>query len=420
MGTKESTFDVIIVGAGIGGISAAIASSRLGVSTVLIEKEPLIGGTGVHSPVALVCKWRDSSGRPVNAGLVKKFFPRAFHDDIDDSINLTYDEEELLAAYRREIAGCETLAVWESAEVVEVEKAGDRIAGVRIEGAHEGWVRGSVFIDGTAEGHLSAMAGASYEFGRNNDGVVQPATVTFKVSGIDFSKIPGDPPITGIYTKKDKFRIYDAIQPLFTGLIESGGTTNARTNILCFQYPDNTSLLFNQTRIVGVDPTDSESMRRGLTEGRKQIQEFWDAVSKHPAFATARIEKISTKLGIREGRRVIGDYQLTKDDCLNEARFDDMVAACAYCIDIHNPAGAGTTMVNIPNSGYYHIPYRCLTPMGFSNLLIGSRCISGTRTRRIPPTASCRLSALLAWPPELRRVSPVFSGSQMCGRSNQR
>ena len=95
---------------------------------------------------------------------------------------------------------------------------------------------------------------------------------------------------------------------------------------------------------------------------------------------------------MREGRRIIGDYILTGDDCVNEARYDDMVTACAYALDIHNPKGAGTHFSHIGGSGYYHIPYRCLRAKGFANLLLGSRCISGTHEAH----ASYRVMAPIA------------------------
>jgi hypothetical protein len=79
-----------------------------------------------------------------------------------------------------------------------------------------------------------------------------------------------------------------------------------------------------------------------------------------------------------EGRRVVGDYILTAEDCLRPAKFDDMIAACAYMIDIHNPSGSGSRLEMIPPPGYYHIPYRSIRAKGFRNLLMGSRCISGT------------------------------------------
>jgi len=127
-----------------------------------------------------------------------------------------------------------------------------------------------------------------------------------------------------------------------------------------------------------VDSTSPTDVERARKEGEKQVHEFWNAVSQHPAFANAGPIIISPWLGVREGRRVLGDYVLTAEDCLAEARFDDMVAAGAYFVDVHDPDTGYAELVPIPGSGYYHIPYRCLIARDLDNLLLGSRCISGT------------------------------------------
>jgi hypothetical protein len=164
--------------------------------------------------------------------------------------------------------------------------------------------------------------------------------------------------------------------------------------VLFFPYPDNTSLLFNQTRMIGVDPTDPASVERGQREGEKQIHEFWEAVRMHPAFKNARIECISQKLGVREGRRIVGDYILTEEDCVAGTQFDDMVAACAYSVDIHDPKGPGGRFAHIRAAGYYHIPYRCLLAKGLTNLLLGSRCISGTHEAHASYRVMAPISAI--------------------------
>lgn len=168
------------------------------------------------------------------------------------------------------------------------------------------------------------------------------------------------------------------LNELYQELKSKSKTTNTREDVLCFPYPNGDGLLFNQTRILGVDPTDAESVRIGTEEGKLQIKEFYEGISKHPAFASAYIAFISPMLGIREGRRIVGDYVLSGEDCLNEARFEDMVAACGYALDIHNPKGAGTTLIPIPGTGYYHTPWRSLISRDFKNLLMGSQCICGT------------------------------------------
>ena len=99
---------------------------------------------------------------------------------------------------------------------------------------------------------------------------------------------------------------------------------------------------------------------------------------RHPAFSKVKLGKIATRLGPRDGRRVIGDHVLTGDECVAGARFPDMIGACANFIDVHQTRANSKEIppTSIANNGYFHIPYRCLTPRGIDNLLIASRAIS--------------------------------------------
>jgi hypothetical protein len=115
-----------------------------------------------------------------------------------------------------------------------------------------------------------------------------------------------------------------------------------------------------------------------MEEGARQANELFEAITGHPAFRKAKLDYIAPKLGVREGRRISGEYMLTEEDCLGARNFPDMIAACAYSLDIHSPDGRATRLERIPGNGYYHIPYRSLIPRGCSNLLLSSRCISGT------------------------------------------
>ena len=373
---QSQFYDVIVVGSGIGGICAAVTSARTGAETLLLEKMAEIGGTGVHSPVALVCSFADRSGRYVIDGLHREFFPYCYQGD--PFAMYTYNEQDLLRRYRDAVAGEPLLTCATSATVESVNVVNSRVESLKVDGLSPRRIAASVYVDSTAEGHLCHMTGAQTMLG-NAQGNLQPATLTFKVSGIDFQKFACDLPSGHITNWHEYATVRQELNHHYQQLSITNGTSNPREDVLLFPYPDEPdSVLFNQTRIVGVKPWDAQSVAAGMTEGRKQIDEFFNAIRRHPAFAHARIAFISSKLGVREGRRVVGDYILTRDDCLGEARFDDMVGCGAYAIDIHPTDGKGKTeLIPIPGSGYYHIPARCLRAKGFDNLLMGSRCISG-------------------------------------------
>lgn len=362
--------DVLVAGAGIGGICAALQAARSGAHTLLVERGEEIGGTGVHSPLALVCGFRGRQIGPVNYGIHRELFPEAYDSALEGMVPV-YDHERLLARYRDLIAREPLLEVRTGVELIDVECLRRRITAVSAASAD---LSARVFLDGTADGNLAALAGAKFQQGRERDGATQPATLTFMVDGIDIQRLQHPEIRTWAGIKK----FWAELEPYYAPLRDRAGNELLRENVLCFPYPDGTRVVFNQTRICGVDPTDSRSVARAEEEGRRQIGEFFEAVRRHPALHSSRIAWIASRLGVREGRRVEGDYMLTAEDCLGEVRFPDMIAACAYDIDIHNPDGRGTVMKQIPGSGYYHIPYRCLIPQGLDNLLLASRCISGT------------------------------------------
>ena len=84
------------------------------------------------------------------------------------------------------------------------------------------------------------------------------------------------------------------------------------------------------------------------------------------------------QIGIRESRKVVGEYTLTQEDLLALSRFEDGIATANYDIDIHSPDGSGTSHHYFKAGEWYEIPYRCLIPKKTKNLLVAGRCISAT------------------------------------------
>jgi hypothetical protein len=108
----------------------------------------------------------------------------------------------------------------------------------------------------------------------------------------------------------------------------------------------------------------------------RQIAEFLREYV--PGFEDSYVVQSGVNVGVRETRRIIGDYQLTADDVLSARKFDDAIARGAYPVDIHNPAGSGTVLKRLPPGEAYDIPLRCLMPRGAEGLVVAGRCISGT------------------------------------------
>jgi hypothetical protein len=134
----------------------------------------------------------------------------------------------------------------------------------------------------------------------------------------------------------------------------------------------------HMTRVPNVDATDPRQLTQAELEGRRQVQEYLrflrDLV---PGFEHSVLVDVSPGIGVRESRRVVGDYRLTREDVLQARRFADEIALCGAPIEDHI-AGTDTRWTYVPNSGVYGIPFRCLLPSGVEGLLVAGRCFSAT------------------------------------------
>jgi hypothetical protein len=140
------------------------------------------------------------------------------------------------------------------------------------------------------------------------------------------------------------------------------------------------------TRVENVDPTDVLALSEAELEGRRQVGEYVRFLrGEIPGYESAELVGVGLHIGVRESRRIRGDYQLTEDDVLSARRFDDAIASCGAPIEDHS-GGTDTVWKYIPDSGSYDIPYRVLLPVGLANVIVAGRCLSATHGAH----ASCR------------------------------
>jgi hypothetical protein len=134
----------------------------------------------------------------------------------------------------------------------------------------------------------------------------------------------------------------------------------------------------NMTRIPNVDTTDVLSLTQAEISGRRQVQEYVRFLKNYiPGFENAYLAQTGSNIGVREGRRVVGDYILTKEDVLDGKRFLDAVVRCGQPIEDHH-TGKDTQWMYVKDNGVYDIPYRCLVPRRLDNVLTAGRCLSAT------------------------------------------
>ncbi len=386
-------WDVIVIGGGPGGVPAAIAAARNGARVLLVESYGFLGGMATTALVLPYMKY-SAGNRLIVRGLFEEFQDIMEENGAIRRFKATYEKQVRLNTFPTDLedrahfddepmkhlldqfvldAGIDLLL---HTRAIGVLKEGNAIRAVRV--FHKGGVEhlsANVFIDATGDGDIGAWAGAEIEIGRANDHACQPMTTCFRMAGVEIDRMPDG---------KEVNRLYDEAKA-------RGEITNPRENVLKFftVHPD--VIHFNSTRVIRKTALDGWSMTEAEIEGRRQVEELARFLKKHIAgFENSYLMKIGTQIGIRESRRIMGRYVLTADDVIQGRKFDDGVACGSYAIDIHNPTGTGTKIIYLDEGIYYHIPYRCLTPVGVDNLIVASRCISATHeahsSLRVMPT----------------------------------
>lgn len=402
--------DVLVVGGGPAGIGAALGAAAAGARVVLAERYGFLGGWATAALVMPLASYYAADvaaaqpgnaslypsdageGEPVIAGALEHFVTRlvaeggAIPPSAETGYVVPFDAETFkwVADSMLAEAGVELLL---HALATDVLLEGDTLRGV-VFATKSGplAIRASVVVDCTGDGDIAAAAGAPFEIGRAEDGLVQPMTLMFKMGGFEHARFaeyvrehPGQ--WLGV------FGLWDLAMHAF----ESHEYDAPREDVLLFATTRPNEVTCNCTRVpevVGIDPYD---LSHAEIEGRRQVREVAGFLMRHvPGFENAFLQQSGTQVGVRETRRVVGEYQLTEDDVLGAAKFDDVIARNAYPVDIHNPQGRGTHLRRLPPHEAYDIPLRSLVPQGRDGLLVAGRCISSTHValssvRVMPP-----------------------------------
>jgi hypothetical protein len=378
----DATYDVIVVGGGPAGCTAAAAAARAGARTLLLEQTQSLGGSGTTALVPAWCPFSDRE-KIIYRGLAetvlnasKRGTPHVPADQIDwvpinpEQLKRVYDD--LLAEHGVEVLFQIFLAAVErneSGEVTSLVIAGKH--GLRA-------LKARVYIDCTGDGDLAAWAGAEFQKGDEN-GNLQPGTLCFVLANVDeaaLAAIPG--------------RLYggDPLSPIHA-ILASGRYPEIPDTHLCHNKIGPGTQGFNAGHMFYVDNTDPVSVSRAAREGRKMADAYQRALAEFApaAFGNSFLVSTGTQVGIRETRRIIGDYVLTLDDWLTRRDFDDEICRNAYFIDLHATAEEMRAKKKVTVHRFEHykageshgIPYRCLTPKGLRNVLVAGRNISVER-----------------------------------------
>lgn len=364
----ERKFDAIVVGGGLCGVAAAVAAAREGLNVLLVEKSGYLGGAACNNLVnPFMVYWRTVDGEKdiLNRGLFERMIAdlKAMGGIKEDGVLF---HEEYLKIVLDRLTKEYGVQVLFHTSLLSAKCEEGKITSVSVlnkSGVTE--LFADYFIDATGDGDLAATAGLAYELG-DEEGRCQPMTLCFNVGNVPYGDMT-------------YFQVRDVVNGLYKELQAQGKIKNPRENVLIFRsfLPD--TLHFNSTRIIGRNPVNAEDLSAAEMEAREQVFELFSFLKDNfELFKDSYLINSAPAIGVRESRRIIGEYVVTSEDLLACTKFEDSIARGNYPIDIHNPAGSGTVLKDIPKGEYYTVPLRALIPQGTKNLCVAGRCISAT------------------------------------------
>jgi hypothetical protein len=373
-------YDVVVLGGGPAGLAAAAAAGQHGRRVLLVERYGFLGCMGTAAGVTNFCGLHANVHgeiKQVVHGVAGDLLARIdrlgglntphlvlgkIHAQAYDTAAYKCAADDLLLAHNIQVS-FHALAAGvmmnddRNIKALLIETKSGRAA-----------ILGKVFIDCSGDGDLAAFAGAPYEKGDAEGDTLYP-TMMFRINGVD-AKAAGD--------------AWRSIPQLMEAA-EKRGVAFPRKGAIVRPQKNSVEWRVNVTQVKNaegraVDGTNAAELSAGEIEGRRQAIDFFKFLrSEAPGFANSYVVDIPPQLGVRETRRITGRYQLTADDVLTCASFDDTIGVNGWPIENHTAGDVIWRWPDIPGSrGFNHLPYRMLVPPALDNLLVAGRCASMT------------------------------------------
>ena len=357
----DSSWDVIVVGGGPGGCTAAIAAAREGAKVLLIEATGQLGGMGTAGMVPAWCPFSDGE-KIIYRGLAERIFNESKkgvpHEPKGKLDWVNINPEYLMRVYDRMVTESGASVLFFS-RVAAVEKSADDTVDAIIVANQLGLTafRAKIFVDATGNGDLSVWAEASFM----KSDVLQDSTLCFALANVNGDKYYG-----GLHSDNKQSPIHKVVGP--------DGKYPLTGHHFCMNLIGPNVVQFNAGHI-HADTTDPRSVTEAMMTGRQVAQQYLEACKEAcpEIFGNAFVVKTASLLGMRDGRRIVGDYVFTKEDWNARRTFEDEIGRNSYYLDVHK---SGFKPVHYKKGDSHGIPYRCLTPKGLRNVLTAGRCIS--------------------------------------------
>lgn len=372
--------DVVVIGGGASGIASAISAARNGARTMLIEQRGFLGGMGTVALVPAFCPFTDKR-KPIIRGIGLELMERMkaacteeYRREYEHVLDwVPIDPEVLKRVYDDAVleAGVDLLYHTFVSELL-LSEDGRRVDGVVVANkSGRSAVRCRYIIDATGDADIAAMAGVPFQKG-GEQGELQPGSMCYLLANVDRNRFAEFLEETG-----DTGQLHKTVERA----IEEGALPEGRKSISGLAWVSDYLVGVNFGHVFGVDGTSAEDLTRGAIEGRRlaerQLRFFRSYV---PGFEHAHMVASGEQLGIRETRRIQGDYVLTAEDFMEARSFKDDIARNAYYIDIHMATSQGSMrFTHLPPGQSHGVPYRILLPVGIDNLWVPGRAASSDR-----------------------------------------
>jgi len=392
-------YDVAVCGGGPAGCAAALSACREGLNTLLIEGMGQLGGMAVTGLVSHWLGGRTQEGAWVTGGLFKslaveatakgyaltpalspgnKYHPYGWFNWFIHGIPLDPFKIDLFLDAKMDEAGVDVLL---HTQVVDTIVDNDIITHLILQNRSGLFaVAAKAFVDATGNADIAEFSNCKTVKGRDEDGKMTVSSLIFHVYDVDEKELTrgvekaGDPKFRDLINSLKAQGIWDFPGDIF----------------ICTKLVNEGEFYINTNRLIGIDGTDGFSVSEGMKRGRREIHRLMDIMREYfPGFEKAKIKTIAPQLGIRETRRITGEYIMTVDDLVHDRAFDDCIGFSMYGWDLPDPDKPSMQpFADDKVTGYTYkikkglstpLPYRIMLPQPVNNLICPGRAVSVER-----------------------------------------
>jgi len=391
---KTKTVDVLIAGGGTAGVIAGIAAARNGAETIIVDRQRCLGGQFTAGMQGAWVGFSDKEKIIVKgiAWEIRNYFKERnaiVEEDPNTDVCFLYDTEVAKVVLDEMVSNEPNLKIYLNTSLVDVITENDTVSGLIVLSEMEQMaIRAKVVIDCTGDAVVAAKAGVPYEIRQRKD--IQPMTLMGKVAGVDMDSVK--------QYYKDNPPVFDAAEPpawhdfkTFPGFMHFG----LRDELENKKLPPHLEYLRHWLAIFTSTPNPGEMTINcsgaiealsiaGFDERAEQeafsqkcLYDVAEALRLYvPGFENSYLTAIASLLGIRESRRIIGDYKVTLEDFKTAKHFEDSIGRGAMPAGTHTADGVTMVVYDLKPGDSMSIPYRCMLPQKKEGLLVAGRCVS--------------------------------------------